>query len=100
MGYRLWNEDRSCYNWKANDNGEIRSQCTCGFSDAHILCMMYMYNVCVYTMYVLLCIVVIPLHFHYRYGQLPVVEYLVEVALCDVNCTSYDGSTPLYLACR
>ncbi len=57
-----------------------------------------LYGICLYNiLYFVVCIL---MHFQCRYGQLPVVEYLVEVALCDVNCTSYDGSTPVYLACR
>ena len=35
----------------------------------------------------------------YSNGHLPVVKYLVENKLCDVNAKTNGGNTPLSLAC-
>ena len=38
--------------------------------------------------------------FHYRNGDLTVVQYLVEKCSADVNLKDFYGDTPLHYACR
>ena len=40
-----------------------------------------------------------PLHLACHYGQVNIIQYLINEAHCDLSCVTRDGLTPLHIAC-